>query len=148
MSVEEVDALFEEGGSKRSHSVDKKLSLSLPHVLLSVEARLEGLRDAQIERLLIGAKLVLCELCAVDGLEILVSLEHEVRGDSGPLGLMDKIIEKLTILRLILNRYLDSFLSHLREFLLMLIVIGLQVLPYATLTSRTAGGTFCFSFSG
>jgi hypothetical protein len=48
--------------------------------------------------LLIAAKLVLCELCPVDGLEILISLEHEVRGDSGPLRLMDKIIEKLTVL--------------------------------------------------
>jgi hypothetical protein len=63
-----------------------------------MEARLEGLRDAQIERLLIAAKLVLCELRPINGLEILISLEHEVRGDSGPLRLMDKIIEKLTVL--------------------------------------------------
>ena len=148
MGAEEVGALSEEGGSEGSHPVDKELSLPLPHVIFVMEAWLEGLLDAQIKRLFIALQFIFCECCAVDGLEVLIPVEHEMGGHCGPLPLMDKILEGIVILlRFILNFDLAHFLSEISYSLSLLFVLDLEALPNATLTLRVRGVIYRFSRS-
>lgn len=93
MGAEEVNPLIQKNGGQRSHPVQKQLCLSLLDVLFGDEPVVDDFFDWLLQGRLVLPQLFLGQDGAVDGFEVPIALNHEMRCCSFPGELMPKILE-------------------------------------------------------
>ena len=93
MCAEEVDALVEEDGGERRHSVQEELGLPLLHVLLGDEPVVDDLLDGLLQRRLVLPQLLLRQQRAVDWLQVAIPFHHQVRRRRLPRQLVAQVVE-------------------------------------------------------